>query len=67
MRFQVSATSALRRKFPCVSFFQSTRCHFIHGFGKLVCIVEKTCEDDLLRGTSGMPGKIPISCFGELI
>jgi hypothetical protein len=66
-RLQVSATSAARRKFRCVSFFQSTRCHFIHGFGKLVCIAKKTCEDDVLRAASMSSAKIPAGRLGELI
>jgi len=60
--------SAARRKFRCVSFDQSTGCHFIHGFGKLVCIVEKNCEDDELSiAASRGKGKIPTGCLGELI
>jgi hypothetical protein len=57
-RLQVSATSAARRKFRCVSFFQSARCHFIHGFGKLVCIAKKTCEDDVPRPASKSSAKL---------
>jgi hypothetical protein len=56
----------VRRKIPCVSFFQSTKWHFTHGFGKLVCTTGKTCDDDVLRGGS-QSGTVPIGFLGGLI
>jgi len=57
----------VRRKIPCVSFFQSTKWHFTHGFGKLVCTTGKTCDDDVLRSAASLE-KFPIGfLLGELI
>src|ERR1700683_3418069 len=56
----------VRRKIPCVSFFQSTKWHFTHGFGKLVCTTGKTCDDDVLRGAAGRE-KFPVGFLGEFI
>src|SRR5260370_29183283 len=49
-----------RPTISCVPFFRSTRCHFIYGFGKLVCASGETCKDDVPT----IPGaaKKPVKC-----
>jgi hypothetical protein len=64
--FGACDTPQVRRKIPCVSFFQSTKWHFSYGFGKLVCTTGKTCDDDVLRGVAGRE-KFPVGFLGEFI
>jgi hypothetical protein len=56
----------VRRKIPCVSFFQSTKWHFTDGFGKPVCMTGKTCDDDVRRRIQGRE-EFPMGFLGEVI
>jgi hypothetical protein len=56
----------VRRKIPCVSFFQSTKWHFTDGFGKPVCMTGKTCDDDDTRRIQSRE-EFPTGFLGEVI